>query len=238
MEVQTHFELDRSQVTCPHCHKQYAVMARDLKDELNRFVCKQCERDFWVRSSTSSRLSSEFAVGSTKEKCPKCGHIVRSLTEECTACGVVGAKYLSLRSNTPYLKVGENLSQLWRRVLNHYDDDRVHHEFLSQCLKEKQLKYASLQYKQLKETLGPDTMSTQMLRKIQSLSQMNFENQAENTKKIPPGYIKYLRWEILSFGVGLICIFAGLASPMAKNLISLGVVFCAFPLLLRMFFKK
>lgn len=249
MEVELGRHSDRTKVSCPHCQKMYLILLSDLLEENNRFVCKQCQQDFWLRKSdlevqraeALTGVPSESFVGKTKEKCPKCGHAVEDLDKECGSCGVVGAKFLALKDDSPYLKVSDSLKRLWKRVLNHYDDERVHHEFLSQCLKEKQLRYASLQYKQLKETLGADEIVKEMMTKIQNLSEMDMESK----RKKPPTkdtsfswYVRFLRWEMLVMGMGLMCVLYGLTSPLARNLVGLGVVFLAFPLLIRVFLRR
>lgn len=239
MEVELGHHSDRTKVSCPHCEKQYLILLSDLQEENNRFVCKQCKQDFWLRRSN---LEIQPSVGKAQEKCPKCGHMVDDLEKECGSCGVVGSKFLALKDDTPYLKVSDTLKQLWKRVLNHYDDERVHHEFLSQCLKEKKLRYASLQYKQLKETLGADEMVTEMMTKIKNLSEMDMDSQrsqpASGKTQASSHYMRFFKWEALVLAIGIMCILYGLASPMARNLVSLGVVFLALPLLIRIFLRR
>lgn len=240
MEVELERQPQRTKVSCPHCQKAYLIFLSDLQEETNRFVCKQCKEDFWIRKSDLEMVST---IGQRQEKCPKCGHSVKSLDRECESCGVIGAKFQALRDHTPYLKVSDSLKGLWKRVLNHYDDERVHHEFLSQCLKENQLRYASLQYKQLKEAVGSDEIVSQMMKKIQTLTQMDFEKssgKSDSRKKDHsyPQYVRYFRWEGLLFAVGLAFVLSGLASPVMRNLISIGVVFMALPVLIRVFFPR
>lgn len=241
-------------VSCPHCDKQYLIYLKDLHEEANRFICKKCEKDFWLMRSEFEMLFEEpvsveeppivgtpttQAVGVHKDKCPKCGTEVESLDKECSSCRVVPSKYMALKEESPYLKVSPSLKQLWKRVLNHYDDEPVHHEFLSQCLKENQLRYASLQYKQLREAVGSDEIINEMMAKIQNLSSMDMTNRSLKNKKAEyPAYVKYLRWEFALFAIGAALVMSGLASPAARNLIGLGVVFFALPFLIQVFFLK
>ena len=234
-------------VNCPHCEKQYLIHFKDLFEEVNQFVCKQCQGEFWIQrsdfeTSPSSEpllpMKTEQIIGIPQEKCPKCGHSVERLDQSCGHCGVIGSKYLALRDDSPYLKVSDSLKRLWKRVLNHFEDEPVHHEFLSQCLKENQLRYASLQYKQLKEAVGEDEIVVQMIKKIQNLSQMKLDEGPKVMVKDPINYSKFFRWEFILFFIGGLFILSGVASPAAKNLVSLGVVFLALPFLISVFLKK
>lgn len=252
-------QLDGHKINCPHCQKQYLIFLKDLHEEANRFVCKACMKDFWLRRSDfeqSARSTtvavepppvatkSEEYIGKIDEKCPKCGGPVQNLEQACGSCGVIGRKYLALRESTPYLRVSESLRALWKRVLNHYEDDQIHHEFLSQCLKEKQLRYAALNYKQVQDVLGADQTALEMIAKIQNLTALELEKQKAAQMGASPAAApsspvkKFVRWEFFFFGIGALCVLTGLASPLVRNLISLGVMFFAMPFLIKMFLKK
>jgi hypothetical protein len=240
-------EVRQTKAVCPHCEKSYLIFLKDLPEEINRFICKSCDQDFWIRRVEVEEgvpvigIPGEELLGKEKEKCPKCGQAVESLEKECGGCGVVGAKYLALREESPYLKVNPELKALWKRVLNNYDDEHVHHEFLSQCLKEKQLRYASLQYKQLREAVGDDRLLRTMIGKIQNLSTLEIEAKAQGQKLSPTekkSYFRFLRWEAFLAGLGMFCVLSGLATPFARNLISLGIVLMIFPLLIAFLLRR
>jgi len=243
--------LNQEVVHCPHCDRSYLILLSDLLEEANRFVCKSCTKEFWLRrsdflaaSGEFSGISSEEYLGAPKEKCPKCGEAVGRLDEACGSCGVVGSKYLAMKDSGPYLKVNPKLKGLWIRVLNHYNDDQIHNEFISECLKENQLRYASSQYKQMKDVIGEDEKVLEALRKIQTLTEIYFQEKSPegeaktrstSSRSLPSSLF---RWEIGLLGAGAICILSGLASPMARNLIGLGVVLIALPILMKVFFRK
>lgn len=243
--------LHQEVVHCPHCDRSYLILLSDLLEEANRFICKSCTKEFWLRrsdflagSGEFSGISSEEYLGAAKEKCPKCGAGISRLDEACSSCGVIGSKYLAMKDSGPYLKINPKLKALWVRVLNHYNDDQIHNEFISECLKENHLRYASSQYKQMKDVIGEDEKVLEALRKIQTLTEIYFEDkavEAEKKKSSRPSRSissSLLRWEIGLFGAGIICILSGLASPMARNLIGLGVVLIALPLLMKIFFRR
>ena len=257
VDFQDRERLGESQtVHCPTCNKSYLIYLQDLHDESNRFVCKACTQEFWLRRSDflstalgeiPANTSDQYLGNLPKEKCPKCGEGVDSLDKACEACGVIGTKYLALKEPSPYLKVNPELKNLWQRVLNHLEDDQIHNEFISQCLKEKQLRYSAQQYKQLKEAIGPDERVMEAIDKIQNLAELYMTEgrtqpvrratgaKSSSTSRI---YRSFLRWEAGLVGAGALCIVSGLASPMARNLIGLGVVFLALPLLINLFFRE
>lgn len=218
----------------------------DLTEEISRFICSGCSKDFWIKSAEVHALTeadtgiiglkSEEHGAFRAEPCPKCKTPVLNMKDPCPQCGVVPFKFMSLQGESPYLKVGDEIQELWRRVLNHYDDLGVHHEFLSECMKKNHLRFASLKYKQLKEIVGADPLIINMLKKVENLTSLELQKRTPVREDVVS--TRFRRIDQIMIVAGIVCIVMGVTSPLMRNWVGVGAVLVSFPFVFRYFLSK
>jgi len=73
-----------------------------------------------------------------------------------------------LEVSSPKLKYepGASASELWRKVLAHYDDDDLHRAFIRACFNEKQLRFALDSYRTLEKLRPGDAAAIRYLAQV------------------------------------------------------------------------
>lgn len=241
-------------VRCPQCFKLYAVKALEIQETKPKFECQQCKTRFWLaypecldqpevmgfpvewlETQVSRPASTAPTPAAKTEKCPKCQIEHMAGQKECFHCGLIFEKYHAKEENRTNLlpPAHPDLAKHWGRVLEGYESEERHLQFLKDCQKKKGLDYASYQYGRILEINPSDEQAQAMKDMILALSQTQMESQ---TVKVPEAKAKKGKWPRLStvamiIGAGLIV--AGFSFVQFRNLIGFGTAVLFLSLAIR-----
>lgn len=152
---------------CPHCQKLYRTSHDVFEGSEPEFDCADCEKPFTLKR-TQDGFGLYQTAGPAQPKfdsCPKCSGLKPHQSDECPNCGVFASKYLELQKlESPALF---ELNQLWQKVMQNFDQDSYHQEFLNQCHRKTALNFAFQKYSDLQKTLGFDALCRKYLQQIE-----------------------------------------------------------------------
>lgn len=150
--------------------------------------------------------------------CSKCGYQNLKGSSECSSCGMVFEKArkqaLGIKqdvSGTPELKT------LWERVISDYDNQAVHEAFINMALNQKNLPFASQQYRLILEANPNESMALRMRDKIINIATLTY---VPPRRELPQK--KKLSIPMIVIGIGLLMIITGFLIPQLRSVIPLG----------------
>ncbi len=118
--------------------------------------------------------------------CPKCGFIKNKKVDECPSCGVFESKFRQMEKlENPKLY---RLNRLWAQILEDFQNDQLHLDFISQAEEQSALSFASMKYAELKKILVNEPQIDRFEKQIalrldlQLKQKMNQESQAQMTE--------------------------------------------------------
>lgn len=230
-------------VRCPQCFKLYAVKSTEIQETKPKFECQQCNTRFWlaypecleqpevmgfpvewletqVRSSVSSVPQSIVKT----EKCPKCQIEHMAGQKECFHCGLIFEKYHAKEEKRTNLMppAHPDLIKHWGRVIEGYESEAKHLQFLKDCQKKKGLDYASYQYGRILEINPSDERAQAMKDMVVALSQTQMEAAPVKVTEEKSKKRKWPRLSTVAIFIGLGIVMVGFSSPQFRNLIGVG----------------
>lgn len=183
---------------CPDCQKLYSTSSDAFEhahaggsqatiSHLPEFDCQNCHKSFLL-----TEKQNEFGLFETKannhvfSECPKCTKLMPLNYEECPSCGVFIEKYQQVaQAENPMLF---ELNQLWKNVLENFNHDISHQEFLNFCQNKMALNLAFQKYDELRKNMNYDTTCEKYLTQIEARLEQQFINQraVEVNNKVQP----------------------------------------------------
>ncbi|MES2769613.1 MAG: zinc ribbon domain-containing protein [Bdellovibrionota bacterium] len=125
--------------------------------------------------------------------CPECGYENPKGSVSCKRCLLIFEKYekKNMKVNSQ-VNGSKKLDEKWRELLTEYDNKDKHEAFIADALKEKNLQYASQQYRKMLDMNGADETAKRMIDKIIQIATLTY---VPPFRKEPP---KNTRWITLS----------------------------------------
>lgn len=172
---------------CPNCQKLYRTHTDVFEGANPEFECDGCRESFLLDKSRN-----EFGLFETKTKayffaeCPKCTKLMPGELKECPSCGVFVEKYQQItQSESPTLF---QMNQLWKQVLENFNDDQLHQNFLNLCHKNLALSFAFQKYDELRKAMNYDAKCEKYLNQIEVRLEQQFlaQQSAQNSQKENP----------------------------------------------------
>jgi hypothetical protein len=218
------------------------VQATDIRETRPRFQCASCHERFWIpypeslgqeevkglrldqleiKLKTPIVETSDKSEATAASNCPKCHKKLNETMEDCPHCGVIPAKYISLKT-TSRIQGSERLSILWKKIIDNYESETLHQEFIRVSTMENNLAYAGTQYAQLLKLIPQEERAVQMIKEISALVAIPIS--PTNKFRIQPAKQKTPRWVQGVLIAGAILVLAGVFAPMLRHLISVGAV--------------
>lgn len=209
---------------CPHCQKLYRTSHDVFEGQDPEFDCASCGKAFLLQPRqdsfglyvTAAELQPRF------DTCPKCSGLKPHKSDECPNCGVFASKYLELQKlESPALF---ELNQLWQKVMQAFDQDERHQEFLNQCHRKTALNFAFQKYTDLQKTIGYDALCSKYLRQIElrleqqlkALLPSGEDRTAEKSAGAPP--LSWMQWIFMGIGaVGMLALIYNRFVPTFPN---------------------
>lgn len=205
------YNLDMSQnheirFRCPSCEKLYRTQSDVFADAQPEFDCQSCSKSFLLTSNTDS-----FGLYQTKmrehtfESCPKCTHLMPENAKECPSCGIFVEKYKKIaQAESPTLF---EINQLWDAVINDFNSDKNHQNFLNFCQRKMALSFAFQKYDSLRKSMSYDAHCEKYLKQIEIRLEQQFIAKSREDLTPPPREEKSMVWQWIFASIG----FVGLA---------------------------
>lgn len=242
---------EKLKIRCPSCAKLYEVESEDIHSETPLFQCISCDSRFSFEyppedpqnvlcfvvpmTVTAPAPTEELSVAQHQEarpepgasemkSCPKCGALNGRRSKECYSCHVLFEKLEGLPKD-PSLKAQPSLVRKWKNLVENFENEDLHDEFIRACHQLDALRFATLKYEELKAAQGGDPQCDQMIARINSLMMVGLSQKpvAGKTTDTParPKWQKYLYWG--PFAVSALLILLGIVNLGHRNLIGTGV---------------
>lgn len=238
-------------VRCPSCAKLYEVESEEILNEVPLFQCISCDSrfafeyppvdpqqvaTFLVNVNSSSQPQEALDVAqqqvsraggsvadSEMKACPKCGALNSRRAEECYSCHVLFQRLEGLPLDSS-LRAQPSLVRKWKNLLENFENENLHDEFIRSCHELDALRFAVMKYEEIKTAQGGDLLCDQMIAKINSLmlvglSQNPGARSEEDLSRAK--WQKYLFWG--PYSVSALLILWGILSLGHRNLIGVGV---------------
>jgi hypothetical protein len=208
----------------------------DPPPELELQLTHRSENEFGEEKAVSPGLSAvpsqaiapvKAAVLAEKD-CPRCNAKNAVTQSECVRCGIVferyGAGVVGTKADLQLeeeLALGgtRELSALWDRLIEDYEDRVRHDRFVNACRDAKALSYAAKKYSQILVSAPQDEVARIMRNRIVAL----VSAQAE-TSKIPIRLdFRIPSMNTMALAMGSILFFWGLMMPNLKHIMEIGL---------------
>lgn len=233
-------------IRCPQCVKLYEVESEDIRSEAPLFQCISCQTRFGFEyppadpanilcfeisnqpeTLTAAKQQESVSAepgGSEMKNCPKCGAMNGRKSKECYSCHVIFERLVGLPSDAS-LKAQPSLVRKWKMVLENFENQELHQNFIRSCHELDALRFAAMKYEEIKSAQGGDALCDQMIAKINSLMVVGLSQKA-STKRIEdnptrPSWLKYLFWS--PYTISAMMILYGMINLGHRNLIGIGV---------------
>lgn len=227
-------------IRCPHCTKLYEVDSSDIHSEMPLFQCISCATRFSFEfppgdpaqvdcfavdlpSMETSVTSSNAAQQQENMKsCPKCGALNGRRSKECYSCHVIFERLEGLPKDVS-LRAQPSLVRKWKNLVENFDKQELHDEFIRACHELDASRFAILKYEELKAAQGGDPQCDQMIARINSLMMVGLSQKPLGKSELlaKPKWHKYLYWG--PFGLSALMILMGMVNLGHRNLIGVGV---------------
>ncbi|QDK37144.1 hypothetical protein [Bdellovibrio sp. NC01] len=236
-------------VRCPSCAKLYEVESEEILSDVPVFQCIGCDSRFGFEYSSELNLENQqiisaFLVQTAAEKafaaqqqehiaeqmasaemksCPKCGAMNGRRAFECYSCHVIFERLEGLPED-PSLRAQPSLVRKWKNLLENFENETLHDEFIRSCLELDALRFAIMKYEEIKTAQGGDALCDQMIARINSLMMVGLSQNPvvrEETQSARPKWQKYMFWG--PYGLSALLVLWGVLSLGHRNLIGVGV---------------
>ncbi len=163
-------------------------------------------------------LNAKIAVG--ERECPRCGASNVATSSDCARCGIVFERIHDERIDEEIALGGNReLSAMWDKILEDYDDRIRHDKFLNACRDGNALNYSSKKYSQILVAAPQDDIARAMRNRIVAMISVRAES---SRLPIRLGFRIPKINSMALFG-GSVLFFWGLAMPQLKNIMEIGL---------------
>lgn len=197
-------------------------------------VSLEAEQPSEPTSPAAELVKSELAIAAQRhnevavepgaqemKSCQKCGALNGRRAKECYSCHVIFEKLEGLPKD-PSLKAQPSLVRKWKNLVENFENEELHDEFIRSCHELDALRFAVLKYEDLKAAQGGDPQCDQMIARINSLMMVGLSQKPKTNAAVEkPKWNKYLYWG--PFGLSAFLILLGMINLGHRNLIGVGV---------------
>lgn len=237
-------------IRCPACAKLYEVERSDIHSEMPTFACISCDSRFsfeypplhpdnvdcFLLPTKSAPAVSETSTQDIAQRqevlepaiaelkaCPKCGALNGRRSKECYSCHVIFERLEGLPTD-PSLKAQPSLVRKWKNLVQHFENEDLHEQFIMSCHELDALRFAILKYEELRAAQGGDPQCDRMIARVNSLMTVGLQQQLRQTavkSPLRPKWQKYIYWG--PFALSALFILLGMINLGHRNLIGVGV---------------
>jgi hypothetical protein len=226
----------------------YSVNSNEIRESKPRFECINCKENFWLAFPECLHLpevvgfpiawlhpTTEFVdrrEGETKP-CPKCANQVAIHDKECSRCGVVFDK-LKMQAAEVDAKASRRLLGFWDNVMEHFENEERHQNFLKSCQDENNLDFAMSCYTRLLEAEPSNERAKRMRDSIQALVEVKIE--VHTPTRVRRNFILQILNGFLILVSLLLCAWGWLI-PEFRNMIGFGAALLFLTVALQILFR-
>lgn len=256
-------------VRCPQCFQSFRINTGEVHQARPKFACTKCESKFWlpfpeslkqkeligfplswIESAPESKKHPEKTTQESTPvsvprletfECPSCGYDNTRDELECKKCGVVFEKIMARAKDqeegvvsTPLLR------KKWKQILDDFENDDLHEDFLLECQRLNCLNFASRRYSQLGEAVGTEPIIDRMMERVNTLSQQKLAHLQQSNDQERTAKLRKFSWFNLSNFIlfcALVVTAVGFAMPETRNLIGVGAALGFLSLAARFTFR-
>ncbi|MFP5519846.1 MAG: hypothetical protein ACLGGX_08080 [Bdellovibrionia bacterium] len=245
--------MEKLRFRCPQCSKLYEVQSSLIESSKPLFDCLACDTRFTFDYPPSSEqiltkivlkkpapLSDAKIARNAMRDCPKCGAVNPGSAQECYSCHVILDKVEGLPADKS-LRAQPSLVRKWRDLVNDFENQQLHEDFIMSCHQFDAHRFAVLKYQELRDAQGGDPLCEEMIKRVQALMNVTLQKQSEQqveeqTKfKLPPQFKQYMEWA--PFAISALLIVVGMSNLGYRNMIGLGVAMFILTAGIRLFIK-
>lgn len=261
--IQPNESLSKIKVSCPNCLKLFAVSPNEIQETRPRFQCNSCHQKFWIAYPESleqpngvigfpldwvedanneyipqeqEELISPNVTSEPSFECIKCGGLNPTKAKECASCGVVFEKIIENKS----VYASQELQTSWEKVIEDYENESTHDDFLRLAGVENNYAYAASKYQGIFEACPSDELASGMIQKIEAIVSAPVEVAAAEVKAAMPtkkSFLQRIRIGSLLILMCTIVIAMGYFVPSLRNLMGIGTAVLFILLALRFYFR-
>lgn len=227
---------------CPACLKLYVVDRNAIHTAQPRFECELCLTQFELSHSIESLMDfvpveelvptqkiQETGFGGEKKTCPQCGHYNLLSSTECASCQIVFKKWIkpSTEELRPKNLAVHSLEAHWAQILENFENQNMHEQFIVRCQKNGELSWALQRYRDLEAlTVGDEVCQALCQNMVQKILTLKIKSsESERYKSSQRTRNRYLYWSVLA--IALVCVLLGIFSSSLRNLLGLGLAIWA-----------
>jgi hypothetical protein len=174
------------------------------------------------RSIIAAPLKSLAQAGLERE-CPRCGAMNAASMNDCVRCGIIFDRYnvTNEAQLEEELALGgtRELSLMWDKTLEDYEDRIRHDRFLNACRDANALSYASKKYSQILVAAPQDDIARLMRNRIVAM----ISQRAESSRMPIRLNFRIPKMNSMALFGGSILFFWGLMMPQLKNIMEIGL---------------
>lgn len=170
-----------------------------------------------ITKKVSTEKNSAFAP---VINCPKCNYINAATSIECIKCSVILSKVSSDRVHKPTVFASSELKDLWELVLDNYDSEASHQNFIRYSSLEQNLEFASQKYNLILSVNPYDEIANKMKTQIHGL--VTVEATRPTVSKPAKQFFSLFNVWTFSFILSFSIIGFGIYFDQHKNLIGIG----------------
>ena len=178
-------------VRCPHCFRMYSVNPKEIREASPKFSCVSCQTQFWLSFPECLQhpeiigfpikwLKPELDFTVESKDCPKCHAKVEMAAKECTSCGLVFEKFRPKAEDTGP-QASTRLKDLWAAIVQEFDREELHQDFLRACQSESNISFALYRYNSMLEVQPSDRLAKRMRDSAKALLEVKVEMSTTRT---------------------------------------------------------
>jgi len=205
------------------CFALTASEARLVEAESNNANGQKLTFQEALTEVVTTQAVVQTAQSQQMKSCPKCGAMNGRRSKECYSCHVLFERLEGLPQD-PSLKAQPSLVRKWKNLLENFDNQELHDEFIRSCQKLDALRFAISKYEEIKAAQGGDALCDRMIAQINSLMMVNLSHKPlapAPAKSVKPKWQKYLFWG--PYALSALLVLLGMMNLGHRNLIGLGV---------------
>lgn len=164
--------------------------------------------------------------------CPKCETAYGIDDAECSKCGLIFANFKKEGPDGG----SRELRALWQVVLDDYESQQAHDDFMTAGLRAKKLSFVAAKYRPLVETNPNDEIAESRLDQVREL--MMTEVKVEKVTAAPAKGVNLFRLDRVIIILSAMIIVIGYFIPGMRNLVGFGVAILFFTLALKFLFGR
>jgi hypothetical protein len=175
------------------------------------------------RSIIAAPLKSSNLAFGVERECPRCGSLNGASMSECVRCGIIFERYNTVNDaqleEEMALGGTRELSAMWDKTLEDYEDRIRHDRFLNACRDAGALSYASKKYSQILIAAPQDDIARLMRNRVVAM----ISQRAESSRLPVRLNFRIPKLNSMALFGGSILFFWGLMMPQLKSIMEIGL---------------